>query len=130
MDRKTVVVAEDYMSSRQVIKASLEKLGMKVLEAGNGKDALRYFESKTPIDLLITDYNMPLMNGNELIEKVRGMQEYFEIPILVLSAESDLNIKERAVNANITGWIKKPFQVESFVRMVRRAMRLDREGQE
>lgn len=127
METKNVVIAEDYVSSRQVIKASLEKLGMKVLEAGNGKDALRYFESRTPIDLLITDYNMPLMNGNELIEKVRGIPEYFEMPILVLSAEHDLDIKERAVNANITGWIKKPFQVEAFVRMVKRAMRTDRE---
>lgn len=127
MEVKNVVIAEDYVSSRQVIRASLEKIGLQVFEAGNGKDALRYFESRTPVHLLITDYNMPLMNGNELIEKVREIPEYFEMPILVLSAESDLDIKERAVNANITGWIKKPFQVEAFIRMVKRAMRTDRE---
>lgn len=122
---KQIVVVEDFSSSRKIVVSTLTRSGYNVLEAEDGRDALKYFDGRK-IDLLITDYNMPNMDGNELIQYVRNQAAYSFLPILVLSTETNLE-KQREVTAhNITGWIKKPFQVEPFLKIVEKALRYDR----
>ncbi|MCG8702074.1 MAG: response regulator [Bacteroidales bacterium] len=121
---KTILIVEDFSTSRHVIKKSLENEGFKVLEAQDGRDALKFFNDQLPIDLLITDYNMPNLSGGDLIEEVRNMNQYEGLPILVLSTETDQDKKDRVSGSNITGWIQKPFEIQNFLKVVQRALRV------
>ena len=119
---KVILVAEDFATSRNVIKSTLEKKGFIVITAEDGRDALKHFNGQT-IDLVITDFNMPHLDGAELAKEIRSLTAYKSIPILVLSTETNRQKKEKAQEAKITGWIKKPFQSEEFLDIVNRVLR-------
>jgi two-component system chemotaxis response regulator CheY len=119
---KRIVIVEDFNTSRQIIKRSLEKMGHLVEEASDGREALKFFDG-SPVDMLISDYNMPHMDGAELVEYIRSKQEYKYIPILMLSTETNVNKQNRVKEALITAWIKKPFEIEEFSRIVEKALR-------
>jgi two-component system, chemotaxis family, chemotaxis protein CheY len=119
---KTIVVAEDFNVSRKIIVSTLTKEGYTVLEANDGIEAINHFDGKS-IDLLITDFNMPNMNGAELIHKVRGLEAYEYIPILLLTTEVKEEKIRQAMDGNITGMIKKPFETTEFLKTVKRALR-------
>ena len=117
-----ILIVEDFNNSRKIIRYALENKGYTILEAADGIDALQYFDGKK-IDLVITDYNMPKMDGGTLVEKIRSLNQYRYIPILVLSTEINQEKKNRALQANITGWIEKPFNIEKFSKIVEKALR-------
>lgn len=119
---KNIVVAEDFGVSRKIITSVLTKAGHKVMEAADGKEAASLFDGRK-IDLLITDFNMPEMNGAELIKKVRASQQYSFIPILLLTTEVNETKIKMALDENITAWIKKPFQSDDFLKVVTKALR-------
>lgn len=119
---KKIVVVEDFNTSRQIIKRTLEKLGYEVLEASDGREALKFFDG-SKIDLLVSDYNMPNMDGAQLIEYVRSKEEYKYIPILMLSTETNVVKQNRAKEAKITAWIRKPFEIDEFTRIVEKALK-------
>lgn len=119
---KTILIAEDFQTSRRVIVNTLSKQGYKTLEAGDGVEALEQFDGRT-IDLLITDYNMPNMDGAELVENVRKIEKYKYIPVLVLSTEINQSKKDRAQAARITGWIAKPFDLERFIKIIEKSLK-------
>lgn len=121
---KTIVIAEDFNSSRKIIKNSLEQLGLKVLDAADGREAMKFFDGRK-IDLVVTDFNMPNMNGAELIEVIRSKKDYLFIPILVLTTETSQQKKDQVVKQNITGWIRKPFEIEDFKKIIKRALQLN-----
>ncbi len=118
---KQVVVVEDFNTSRQVIKNTLQSLGLIVFEAADGRDALRFFDGRK-IDMVISDFNMPNMNGAELVTYIRGMNEYRYIPIFMLSTDTSIEKQNRAKEAKITCWIKKPFDVTEFKKLVQKAL--------
>jgi two-component system chemotaxis response regulator CheY len=118
---KRIVVVEDFNTSRQVIKKTLESLGYLVDEATDGRDALRYFDGRK-IDMVISDYNMPHMNGAELVTYIRSLNEYKYIPVFMLSTETSIEKQSRAKDARITCWIQKPFDVIEFKRLVQKAL--------
>jgi two-component system chemotaxis response regulator CheY len=118
---KTVLVVDDFQTTRKVIINSLVKFGYKTIEAGDGAEALSLLDGR-PVDLLITDFNMPKMDGAELIENMRKISQYSFIPALVLSTEIKGEKKERAENAKITAWIQKPFDLEKFIKIVQKAI--------
>jgi two-component system, chemotaxis family, chemotaxis protein CheY len=118
---KQVVVVEDFNTSRQVIKNTLQSLGLIVFEAADGRDALRFFDGRK-IDMVISDFNMPNMNGAELVTYIRGMDEYKYIPIFMLSTDTSIEKQNRAKEAKITCWIKKPFDVTEFKKLVQKAL--------
>ena len=120
---KVIVVVEDFNSSRNIIKKTLETSGYSVLEAADGREAMNYFDGRH-IDLVVTDYNMPNMDGAELVEYVRGKQQYLFIPILVLSTETRQDKKDRMMQLKITAWVKKPFEVQTFLKYVERALKV------
>ena len=121
MMSKTIMMVDDSPSMRMLLRAALTDLGYAVSEAEDGLAALEKFEHENP-DLLITDINMPRMDGFDLIEAVRGKAALRGLPILVLTTESSDEKKQRARQAGATGWIVKPFHPEKLAAAIRRVL--------
>lgn len=117
----TIMTVDDSPSMRMLLKAALTDLGYQVLEAEDGVHALERLGGAQP-DLLITDINMPRLDGFGLIEKVREQDRHRNLPILVLTTESSDEKKQRARQAGATGWIVKPFHPEKLAAAIRRVL--------
>lgn len=119
---KLIMTADDSASVRQMISFTLKNSGYEVIEAVDGMDALQKLQSKS-IDMLITDLNMPNLDGIELIKKVRAIPELKFIPIIMLSTESQDAKKQEGRAAGATGWIVKPFQPEQLIAVIKKVLR-------
>lgn len=117
----TIMTVDDSPSMRMLLKAALTDLGYKVLEAEDGVEALERLGGVEP-DLLITDINMPRLDGFGLIERVRQQDRHRNLPILVLTTESSDEKKQRARSAGATGWIVKPFHPDKLAAAIRRVL--------
>ena len=113
---KTVMVVDDSRIMRNIVKNTFDMLKMSVnyLEAGDGDEALRIL-SNNKIDLILLDWNMPNLPGIDFLKKVRGMDEYKDIPIIMITSEAaKLNVIE-AVKAGVTAYITKPINDKVFM---------------
>ena len=119
--KKTILVVDDFENTRWVIEFTLQKSGFNVLKAEHGKEALKFFDGRK-IDLVITDYNMPVMDGVELVKEIRKMPDYEFIPILMLTTETDEKKKKLAKDAQVTGWVQKPFKMEKFLVVIKKSL--------
>ena len=119
---KTIMTVDDSASVRQMVKFTLQNEGYKVLEAVDGQDALKKFRQLDHLDLLITDLNMPNMDGIELIREVRQLDQFRFLPILMLTSESQEGKKQEGKQAGATGWIVKPFKPEQLIAVIRRVL--------
>nr|WP_238940806.1 response regulator [Sphingomonas beigongshangi] len=117
----TIMTVDDSPSMRMLLRAALTDLGYQVLEAEDGVHALERLDGVQP-DLLITDINMPRLDGFGLIERVREQDRHRNLPILVLTTESSDEKKQRARKAGATGWIVKPFHPEKLAAAIRRVL--------
>src|SRR5260370_41613089 len=117
---KVILTVDDSASVRQMVAFTLRAAGNEVVEAIHGGDALRKLSGK--IDLVITDLNMPTMDGIELIKQIRTSSAHKYVPILVLSTESQPAKKQEAKTAGATGWIVKPFRSEQLLAVVQRVL--------
>lgn len=117
----TIFTVDDSPSMRMLLKAALLDLGYEVYQAEDGVDALETIDAAAP-DLIITDINMPRLDGFGLIEQLRVQDMYRTIPILVLTTESSDEKKQRARAAGATGWIVKPFDPEKLAAAIRRVL--------
>ena len=115
----TVLTVDDSRTMRDMLKMALLEVGFKVNQAEDGQHGLEVLRIEKP-DVIITDINMPRMDGFQFIEAVRQDTEYRAVPILVLTTESDDSKKMRARQAGATGWIVKPFEPEKLVAAIRR----------
>ncbi len=118
---KVIMTADDSASIRQMVTFTLEQAGYSVVEAVDGKDAADKL-SKNKVDMLVTDLNMPNMNGLELIKETRSRDEYKFIPIIMLTTESQAEMKQEGKAAGATGWIVKPFQPEQLIGVVKKVL--------
>jgi len=109
MSQGTVLVVDDSASIRQVVAMTLKGAGYAVLEASNGQDALSKLTDQK-IGLMITDINMPIMDGITFIKEVKKLPRYKFTPIMVLSTESQDGKKQEGQAAGAKAWIVKPFQ--------------------
>jgi len=116
---KTILTVDDSASMRMLLKASLTAQGYRIEAAEDGRRGLERLAEVKP-DLVITDINMPEMDGFELIEAVRADPEHRGLPILVLSTEFSDEKKARARAAGATGWITKPFDANKLGSAIRR----------
>jgi len=122
--KKRVLIVDDFENTRWIVQQILEKEEeLEVLSAANGKEALQYFNGGA-IDLLITDLNMPEMNGIDLVRQVRSRDKYKYIPIIMLTTERNPEKKQMALDIKVTTWIQKPFEQGQFRKIVRKALRL------
>jgi len=115
----TILTVDDSPSMRALLKHALLGQGHEVHVAEDGLCALDWLNRNIP-DLVITDINMPNMDGFGLIEALRSQDRYRDMPILVLSTESSDDKKARAREAGATGWIVKPFDPDKLAAAVRR----------
>lgn len=116
---KTALTVDDSKTIREMVSFTLKGAGYEVAEAEDGVKALEVMKSKK-IDVVITDLNMPNMNGLELIKAIRANPSYASVPILMLTTEGDANKKVEGKNAGATGWIVKPFQPDKLVEVIKK----------
>lgn len=116
---KLILTVDDSATIRMLLKTALTAQGYRIESANDGEHGLERMHEVKP-DLLITDINMPKMDGFELIEAVRKTGEFKGTPILVLSTEFSDDKKTRAREAGATGWITKPFDADRLGAAIRR----------
>jgi len=119
VSQKLILTVDDSASMRMLLKTSLTAQGFRIEAATDGAHGLERMHEVNP-DLLITDINMPRMDGFELIEAVRALPQFRGTPILVLSTEFSDDKKARARSAGATGWITKPFEAAKLGAAIRR----------
>lgn len=118
---KTIMTVDDSASVRLMVNFTLKELGYHIVEAENGMEALKKLEKKQ-IDMLITDINMPELDGISLVKKVRANPAYKFIPIIMLTTESQAEKKNEGKAAGATGWIVKPFKPDQLAAVVRKVL--------
>ncbi len=117
----TVLTVDDSRTMRDLLLLALNDAGFAVVQAEDGLHALDVLHAEPRLpDVIVTDINMPRMDGFRFIEAVRSDAARRAVPILVLTTESDAEKKARARAAGATGWIVKPFQADKLVSAVRR----------
>ncbi len=119
MKKTTVLTVDDSRTMRNMLLMTLSSAGYDTLQAEDGVHGLEVLGGSMP-DVIITDINMPRMDGFGFIENVRKSDEHRAIPILVLTTESDAEKKDRARRAGATGWIVKPFDPEKLLSAIQR----------
>jgi len=119
---KQVLTVDDSASVRQMVSFTLRKAGYEVAEAVDGQDALGKIRTGK-FDLIITDLNMPKVDGIQLISGVRKMEGRCFVPILMLTTESQAEKKDAGRKAGATGWIVKPFNAEQLVAVVQKLVK-------
>lgn len=115
----TILTVDDSRTMREMLKLALSQAGYRVIQAEDGVHGLEVLQGESP-QVIVTDINMPRMDGFGFIEQVRSDEAYRGIPILVLTTESDAEKKDRARRAGATGWIVKPFDPAKLIDAIRR----------
>ena len=115
------MTVDDSASVRQMVSFTLKNAGYDVVEASDGKDALAKLSG--PVDMVITDLNMPNMDGITLIKNLRANPACKFIPIIMLTTESQAGKKQEGKEAGATGWIVKPFKPEQLLAVVQKVLR-------
>ena len=118
-EAKTILTVDDSRTMRDMLLMTLKDAGYDVVQAEDGEDGLEKLAERRP-DAIITDINMPKLDGFGFIEKVREDPANVSVPILVLTTESEQDRKDRARAAGATGWIVKPFNPDTLVEAIRR----------
>lgn len=116
---KTILTIDDSASIRQMVAMTLKSAGHQVLEAGNGAEGYDQATGNT-VHAVITDLNMPVMNGIEFIKKYRQHPASKGVPIILLTTESDEALKAEAKAAGATGWIVKPFKQDQLLAVIKK----------
>lgn len=117
----SILIVDDSASIRQTVKIALAGQGHTVTEAANGAEGLQK-ATAAKFALIITDLNMPVMDGLTMIRQLRAKPEHSGVPILFLTTESDAGIKSQAKSAGATGWVTKPFDSEQLGRIVTKVL--------
>jgi two-component system chemotaxis response regulator CheY len=119
---KTILVVDDSVTMVMSLRSTLTLNGFQVESAGNGREALNKLEAGLKPDLIVTDVNMPVMGGMELIRKTRTMPGLRFIPILTLTTESELAQRNEGKLAGATGWLVKPVSGNDLVAVIKKVL--------
>ena len=121
---KTALIVDDSTSMRQMVGMTLKGAGFQVLEGGNGQEALTKLGTVPggKVDLIITDLNMPIMDGLTFIKQVRTQTASRFTPILMLTTESGDGRKAEGKAAGATGWIVKPFHPDQLLKVIQKVL--------
>jgi len=112
-----ILVVDDSATMRMIVRATLSEAGWGVLTAADGRQALELARGAR-VDLLISDWNMPVMDGQALIRGLRGEPGYRDLPVLVLTTEDDGQSKDAARGLGVCGWLNKPLDPGVLVELV------------
>lgn len=116
-----ILTVDDSASIRMTTRIALTNAGYNVTEAVDGADGLQKMKSGS-FDLIVTDLNMPNMDGLTMIRTLRQMPAYMGTPVIFLTTESDGDIKQQAKAAGATGWLTKPFDAENLTKIARKVL--------
>ena len=116
-----ILAVDDSPSMRQLVRGTLAGAGYEIAQAADGVEALEYAKGHSA-DLVLTDVNMPRMDGIALARELRALPDYQGIPILLLTTESNPELKKLAKEAGVTGWLVKPFSPADLLASVKRAL--------
>jgi len=121
---KTALIVDDSSSMRQMVSFTLRNAGFTVIEGSNGQEALDKLKSVPggKVDLIITDLNMPVMDGLTFIRSARALATQRFTPILMLTTESQEDRKAEGKAAGATGWIVKPFHPEQLLKVIQKVL--------
>ncbi|HIV76210.1 response regulator [Sphingomonas yabuuchiae] len=117
----SILTVDDSASLRMAIRIALTGAGYTVTEAADGAEGLAK-ATATRFDLIVTDLNMPNMDGLEMIRALRQQPAQAGVPIIFLTTESDDSMKAQAKAAGATGWLVKPFQPEQLIRVAQKVL--------
>ena len=121
--KKKILVVEDFASIRNFVCETLQRKGYDTVGAASGKEALMILQQTNgDIQLVITDYNMPDGTGYELLQSLKSNQFFSRIPVIFLTTEFDVDKMQKAKEAGLTAWIKKPYRAEYFYDQIQRAL--------
>ena len=118
--KKKIMVIDDFQPIREVIEVTLKRFGFSVIQACDGKDALKKINGKN-IDCIICDVNMPIMDGITFLENIKNNDKYLScrfVPIMMLSSEADKKIKGKVKNLGARAWMIKPFFPRELVKEI------------
>ena len=118
---KTILAVDDSPSIRQMLSFTLKSAGYTVIEAVDGQEGLEKIKANS-IDLIITDQNMPRMDGLTLIKETRQLDNYAKTPILMLTTESSAEMKSQGKAAGATGWLVKPFDPKNLIEVANKVL--------
>ena len=118
---QTIMTVDDSSSIRQLVSFTLQGAGYDVVEACDGKDALKKMDGLS-IQMMLVDLNMPNMDGIELIKNVRANNANKYVPIIMLTTESQIDKKQEGKSAGATGWIVKPFKPDQLLAVVKKLL--------
>jgi two-component system chemotaxis response regulator CheY len=120
---KQILVVDDSATMRQMLQFTLSSANFDVVEAGDGQEAVNKLTSGiAKPSVVITDLNMPVMDGMALIKQIRGMGAYKFTPILMLTTEASDEKKKEGRAAGATGWIVKPFNPDQLLKVIQKVM--------
>lgn len=118
---KRIMIVDDFSSIRSMVSLILKGAGYEVIEAKDGRDALLKLES-TPVHMVITDLNMPNLDGMGLVERIRVNPAYTTVPIIMLTTEARSSKQQEGKTAGVTGWVIKPFKPEQLLAAVKKCL--------
>lgn len=116
-----ILTVDDSASIRMTTRIALTNAGYSVTEAVDGADGLEKMKAGS-FDLIVTDLNMPNMDGLTMIRNLRQLPAYMGTPVIFLTTESDGEIKQQAKAAGATGWLTKPFDAENLTKIARKVL--------
>jgi two-component system, chemotaxis family, chemotaxis protein CheY len=118
---KTVLAVDDSASIRQMVSFTLKQAGYEVIEAADGQDGLEKAKTRQ-VNAVLTDQNMPRMDGLSLVRALRGLPQYKSVPILMLTTEAGDTMKTQGKAAGATGWLVKPFDPAKLVEVLKKVL--------
>jgi two-component system chemotaxis response regulator CheY len=118
---KKILIVDDSVTMRKMVGMTLRKAGFEVIEGTNGQEGLKALEREQVV-LVISDVNMPIMDGISMVRAIRQLPAYRLTPILLLTTEIEDSKKQAARTAGATGWMKKPFQPENLLTIVAKVL--------
>jgi len=120
---QSILIVDDSSSMRQMVRFTLKNARYEVIEAVDGQDALNRLARMSAVSLIVTDLNMPNVDGIQLIRAIRSTTAHKFVPIIMLTTESQESKKLEGKSAGATGWIVKPFKPEQLLAVVKKVIR-------
>jgi two-component system chemotaxis response regulator CheY len=119
---RNVLVVDDSSSMRALVSSTLKGMGFETTEAADGQEALNKVKTMRTVDLVITDLNMPVMDGITFVQNLRKLAALKYVPVLLLTTETRTEFKDKAKAAGATGWLTKPFDPKALTAVVQRIL--------
>lgn len=113
---KKILVVDDSSMIRLIVSKATKKLGYEAIEASNGQEGLDQLQKNDDISLILSDVNMPVMDGLEMVSQIKESESFKYIPIVMLTTESKDSLKQKGRELGVKAWMVKPFNDKTFAK--------------